>query len=137
MTVEQGIEYREVARVPDRVDGGELVRWLGSSEAMPPHWRWWSLSGGLGAVTFIEIPDSVFGGDFGVHFRDGANESCHLIGECRYAANGPVGAMIAEDIRKRGAEHDELVKMAVVWGSLTALYYGYLHPESVEVDLSG
>lgn len=126
----EGIDYEEVARVPDRVDGGELVRSIGSSEAIP-HWRWWSLSGDLGAVTYIEMPDSAFGGDFGVHFPDG-DEGCALIGRCRYAANGPVGAMIGQEIREQNAERDELVKMAVVWGALTSLYYGYLHPRCAE-----
>lgn len=119
----EAIDYEEVARVPDRVDGGELVRWLGKSAAIP-HWRWWSLSGGLGAVTYIEMPDSVFGGDFGAHFPDG-DEHCDLIGRCHYSPNGPMAAMIGQEIREQDAQNDELVKMAVVWNALTSLYYGY------------
>lgn len=119
-----GIDYTELARVPDRVHGGELVRHHGHSPDIP-HWRWWALSGGRGAVTFIEMPDSFFGGDFGVHFREGADDTCDLIGRCRYSPNGPVAAMIGEAIREKRAEHDELVKAAIVWGMLTSLYYGY------------
>lgn len=129
---EPGINYREVARVPDRVDGGELVRLQGHAPEHgdgPGRWTWWSLRGTRGAVTFIEIPAAhdllPFSGDFGVHFPDG-DEDCRLIGRCRFSPNGWVGTQIADEIAAKGVADDELGKMAVIWTALTSLYYSYL-----------
>lgn len=130
---EPGINYREVARVPDREDGGELVRLQGH---VPEHgpgpglWTWWSLRGARGAVTFIEIPALPYmplplSGDFGAHYPDG-DEDCHLIGRCRFEPNGRVGTQIADEIAAKGVVDDELGKMAVIWTALTSLYYSYL-----------
>lgn len=133
-----GIVYEEVARVPDRHTGGELVRKIGRApDRYPDGWRWWAIVGSLGAVTWLERPGSgglPLSGDFGVHFRDGADEECYLIGQCRFAPNAAVGEIIAEAVREKGAEDDELVKMGVVWSALTALYYGYLLEDEPETN---
>jgi hypothetical protein len=135
MAVNRELIYEEVARVPDRIHGGELRRMVGRSSTELPDWTWWSVVGDRGAVTFIDMPgDGPLGprGDFGVHYRDPEGEDCPLLGEpCRYAPNGPIGLGIAEQVAAaQSGPDDELPKIGVIWALLTTGYQAIFADEA-------
>lgn len=135
-----GVVYEEVARVPDRVGGGELVRWQGHPPDGGRVWTWWTVQGDLGAVTYLERRDMP--GDFGVHYPPERAGTTELLQECQFIEGDvccfqPI-ASVGEAIDAEIAGHtsgpdDELAKLAVIWGLLSTIYYAFFHgPVEVE-----
>jgi hypothetical protein len=139
------LDFVEVARKPHAlVEGEELVRCVARPYGdVPDAHVWWAIKGPEGGVQFMEIhpPEGMrslgLSGDFGVHYRDDMHgEDCPLIGRCQFSCNGWVGSQIVEQLQRHdpNGENPQMHE-SVVWGTLTALYYGYLCPgESVEAE---
>lgn len=131
-----GLDFVEVGRRPHTLrDGVDLVLCVATLPKDGPddeglQTKWWVIRGPEGAVQFMEIPLDIPGmssGDFGLHVADPNGEDCPLIGRCTFSANGWVGSQISEQLARHDPNGENPTAHAsVVWGTLLALYYGYL-----------